>query len=383
MRAAWFVEGILRRVTTRDRASAIVGDLVEMKEQKGAVWFWLAAAGVLFSLVWRWPIAFVASFYAGAWSFEAFLMATVGIHAQHIPEDYPWAQVLWGIVLAGSCAIALGVFAGIRYGLHERATQMVSAWATLAAAVIYLWWVPAVLVTCIASALALGLYSVCAREGRRASVVAWPAIVMGVCGFFWWAAIGTLYQNWLKPGLRYCGKVSLETLAKRFGTPLYVYSADQIVERLGLFQQALHGREHLVCYAVKANSALAILKLLAARGAGFDIVSGGELERVLAAAPEAVGRVVFSGVGKTAAEIDLALKAGILEFNVESEAELALLARARGEAEDEGAVCAAGESRCVCGYASLHFDRIAGAQIRHRYSQALSDLQERGRQSLA
>jgi len=123
-----------------------------------------------------------------------------------------------------------------------------------------------------------------------------------------------------------CGKVSLETLARRYGTPLYVYSADQIVERLGLFQQALAGRDHLVCYAVKANSALAILKLLAARGAGFDIVSGGELERVLKAAPEAAGRVVFSGVGKTAAEIDLALEAGILEFNVESEAELALLA---------------------------------------------------------
>ena len=130
-----------------------------------------------------------------------------------------------------------------------------------------------------------------------------------------------------KPGAAlHCGKISLEALARRYGTPLYVYSADQIAERLGLFQQALAGREHLVCYAVKANSALAILKLLAERGAGFDIVSGGELERVLAAAPEAADRVVFSGAGKTAAEIDLALKAGILEFNVESEAELALLA---------------------------------------------------------
>jgi diaminopimelate decarboxylase len=124
----------------------------------------------------------------------------------------------------------------------------------------------------------------------------------------------------------HCGKVSLETLAKRYGTPLYVYSADQIVERLGLFQEALKNREHLVCYAVKANSALAILKLLASHGAGFDIVSGGELERVKAAAPEAVERVVFSGVGKTAAEIDLAIEAGILQFNVESEAELGLLA---------------------------------------------------------
>ena len=127
-----------------------------------------------------------------------------------------------------------------------------------------------------------------------------------------------------------CGKVSLEVLARLFGTPLYVYSADQIVERLVMFQQALAGRDHLVCYAVKANSALAILKLLADRGAGFDIVSGGELERVMAAAPEAVDRVVFSGVGKTEAEIDRALQAGILEFNVESGAELELLAaRAR------------------------------------------------------
>ncbi len=128
----------------------------------------------------------------------------------------------------------------------------------------------------------------------------------------------------------HCGKVSLEKLARRYGTPLYVYSADQIVERLKLFQTALAGREHLVCYAVKANSALAILKLLAGHGAGFDIVSGGELERVLAAAPEAAGRVVFSGVGKTVAEIDRALQVDILEFNVESEAELELLAaRAR------------------------------------------------------
>jgi diaminopimelate decarboxylase len=124
----------------------------------------------------------------------------------------------------------------------------------------------------------------------------------------------------------HCGKVSLEALAKRYGTPLYVYSADQIIERLELFQQAFANRDHLVCFAMKANSALAILKLLADRGAGFDIVSGGELQRVLAAAPKAAGRVVFSGAGKTRAEIDLALNAQIMQFNVESEAELKLLA---------------------------------------------------------
>ena len=123
-----------------------------------------------------------------------------------------------------------------------------------------------------------------------------------------------------------CGPHSLASLADQYGTPLYVYSADQILERLALFQQALANRPHLVCYAVKANSSLAILKLLASHGAGFDIVSGGELQRVLAAAPEAASRVVFSGVGKAAEEIDLALEAKILAFNVESEDELALLA---------------------------------------------------------
>ena len=127
-------------------------------------------------------------------------------------------------------------------------------------------------------------------------------------------------------GVLHCDGVSLEALAKQYGTPLYVYSGEQIVERLRLFQSAFAGREHLVCYAVKANSSLAILKLLAEHGAGFDIVSGGELGRVIAAAPDAAGRVVFSGVGKTAEEIDCALGAGILEFNVESEAELVLLA---------------------------------------------------------
>jgi diaminopimelate decarboxylase len=128
-----------------------------------------------------------------------------------------------------------------------------------------------------------------------------------------------------------CGGVGLTEVAEEFGTPLYVYSADQIRHRLGLFQGAFGGRAHTICYAVKANSALAILRMLAAEGAGFDIVSGGELERVRRADEEALGRVVFSGVGKQVEEIDAALRAGILLFNVESEAELWLLAE-RAEA---------------------------------------------------
>lgn len=123
-----------------------------------------------------------------------------------------------------------------------------------------------------------------------------------------------------------CDGVSLETLARRYGTPLYVYSAEHLLGRLRMFEEAFRGQPHLICFAVKANSSLGILQLLARKGAGFDIVSGGELERVLTADRTAAERVVFSGIGKTAAEMDLALRAGILLFNVESEGELELLA---------------------------------------------------------
>ena len=123
----------------------------------------------------------------------------------------------------------------------------------------------------------------------------------------------------------YCDGVSLERLAERYGTPLYCYSAGQVRQRLALFAQHFAPREHLICYAVKANSNLSLLRMLAREGAGFDIVSGGELERVRAADRRALARTVFSGVGKTAEEMDLALRAGILLFNVESEQELTLL----------------------------------------------------------
>jgi diaminopimelate decarboxylase len=124
----------------------------------------------------------------------------------------------------------------------------------------------------------------------------------------------------------HCERLPLSKLALRYGTPLYVYSAAAIGERYRAFDTAFRGLPHTVCYSVKANSNLSILRLLAKLGAGFDIVSGGELERVLAAQKSAAKKTVFSGVGKTAEEMDLALRAGILLFNVESEEEIELLA---------------------------------------------------------
>ena len=122
----------------------------------------------------------------------------------------------------------------------------------------------------------------------------------------------------------YCDDVPLSSLAKRFGTPAYVYSQTAILERFGRLARHLAGLRSLICYSVKANSNLKILDLLRRAGAGFDVVSGGELLRVLrvGAKPQTI---VFSGVGKTAAEVDAGIRAGIRMFNVESAEELELI----------------------------------------------------------
>lgn len=125
-------------------------------------------------------------------------------------------------------------------------------------------------------------------------------------------------------------KVSLATVAERYGTPCYVYSRAALESAYREFEQACAGRDVLICYAVKASSNLAVLGLLARLGSGFDIVSGGELTRVLAAGG-AAGKIVFSGVGKSEAELRAALEAGVLCFNVESEGELERLARLASE----------------------------------------------------
>lgn len=121
-------------------------------------------------------------------------------------------------------------------------------------------------------------------------------------------------------------QVPLEDIARRYGTPCFVYSRAAIERHYGVFASALSGRTALVAYSVKANSSLAVLSLLARLGAGFDIVSGGELSRVLAAGGDA-RKVLFSGVGKSEQEIARALEADILCLNLESEAELQRVAR--------------------------------------------------------
>ncbi|HEY3327933.1 MAG TPA: diaminopimelate decarboxylase [Novimethylophilus sp.] len=133
-----------------------------------------------------------------------------------------------------------------------------------------------------------------------------------------------------KGGELYAEEVPLVQIARQFGTPCYVYSRAALTEAFRQFDEGFAACDHLICYAVKANSNLAVLSAFAKLGAGFDIVSGGELARVLAAGGDP-GKVVFSGIGKTANEMRAALAAGILCFNVESESELVRLNKVAGE----------------------------------------------------
>ena len=129
-----------------------------------------------------------------------------------------------------------------------------------------------------------------------------------------------------KDGVLHAEEVDLREIAASVGTPFYVYSSATLVRHLQVFDEALDGMPHLVCYAMKANSNLAVLKLLGDAGAGMDVVSGGEYLRAKAAGIPGE-RIVFSGVGKTAEEMKLALTGGIRQFNVESEPEMARLNR--------------------------------------------------------
>src|SRR2546423_1608815 len=140
-----------------------------------------------------------------------------------------------------------------------------------------------------------------------------------------------------RDGKLYCENVDLTRAAEQFGTPLYIYSASTILDHYQRLDAALASLEHLICYAVKANSNRAILKLLADAGAGFDIVSGGELFRAINAGADPQ-KITFAGVGKARNEIDTALDQRVYSFNVESEAELELIDKIAGEKKSRAPV---------------------------------------------
>ncbi len=166
-------------------------------------------------------------------------------------------------------------------------------------------------------------------------------------------------------GRLFIEELAVADLARRFGTPLYLYSSAAMARALAPYQRALAGRDHLICYAVKANSSLAVLQWFARRGCGFDIVSGGELERVIAAGGDP-RRVVFSGVGKTRAEMRASARRrrALLQRRKRRRARAAR--RGRGRKRPHGPDQPARQSRRRPENPSLHLDRPAREQVRHR-----------------
>ena len=132
-----------------------------------------------------------------------------------------------------------------------------------------------------------------------------------------------------KNGQLYCEGMSIESIAEKVGTPLYLYSYHTLVRHFTVFDKAFHGIPHLVCFSAKANSNLALLRLFINLGGGVDVVSGGELYRALKGGADPQ-KIVFSGVGKRVDEIEYALKTGILMFNVESSQELSVINEVAG-----------------------------------------------------
>ena len=166
-----------------------------------------------------------------------------------------------------------------------------------------------------------------------------------------------------RDGVLHAEALSLHAIARRYGTPCYVYSRALLEARWRSFDRAFSGHEHLICFAVKANGNLAVLDVFARLGSGFDIVSEGELARVLAAGGLA-RRVVFSGCGKSNAELRAALEAGIRCFNVESLAELERLSAGADGARRARRGVVAGESRRRRPYPPLRLHRPPGQQVR-------------------
>jgi hypothetical protein len=181
MRSAFCVEWIIARLAGRTRAAAIVGDLLEARAERGTRWFRLSVAGIIFSLVWRRPLAFVAAFFLGLRSLGAFEMAIYGLHATHrLPEIWmPLFGVLSGL---GMLLWMAAPYAAIRYGFRDRFTQIALAFCGLITVVIFCWWISAVAVACIALALSVFVASVVSVERRRALLALVGALAFGFCG---------------------------------------------------------------------------------------------------------------------------------------------------------------------------------------------------------
>jgi hypothetical protein len=196
MRNASIAEWILCRLTRRERAASIVGDLTEIGDRKGVLWFWLSLAGVALSLAWRRPLAFVAALYAGAWTLGEFVTTADSIYTLHYPVG-GWNDAFGPLILTGSTLWAAFLYTAIRYGVLDRTTQLLFIWAGLLTTVIYFWWQPMVLGLCIAAALLLALASVFKGSLRKEALVVLVSAAIGSVVRFWAIMLAGFYQYFL------------------------------------------------------------------------------------------------------------------------------------------------------------------------------------------
>jgi len=171
-------EWLLSRWTERRRAAAMVGDLLEIRAQKGRLWYWLALAGAMLRLAWRPVVATIAGFYAGAYAFSFFQMAIWGVHVQHRPTGYAWTPVFSVLNGCGAILCLVLVYAAIRYGIHDRLSQLSLVLAALSVPLAWWWWKPPVVAACLASLAVVTLGSLFHRQLRRALPIL--AAVLGV-----------------------------------------------------------------------------------------------------------------------------------------------------------------------------------------------------------
>ena len=199
MRNASVAEWIVSRFTSKERATSIVGDFVELESQKGAMWFWLSIAGVLLSLCWRRVLGLIAVLYASGWTYASFQMVLFGIHSRHRPMDL-WLQAMLMLAFVGILLWIMLVYGAISYGMRDRATQMTLLWAVLMTSIIFFWLKPTVLAACLALGLILAWSSMSNLENRRAMLVLTATTVAGVVSGFVAAYAGGRYQTFVYPG---------------------------------------------------------------------------------------------------------------------------------------------------------------------------------------
>ena len=196
MRNASIAEWILCRLTSKERAASMVGDLVEIGMRKGPFWFWMSLAGVALSLTWRRPPAFVAALYAGMWTFGEFINTADSIYVRHQPQGF-WNHAFGPLIFVSSTLWAALSYGAIRYGVLDRTMQITLVWAGLFTTVIYFWWQPAVLGLCIAAALLVASAPILKSSFRKESLVVLASVAVGSALRFLAVIPVGLYQNFL------------------------------------------------------------------------------------------------------------------------------------------------------------------------------------------